>query len=85
MKTKVGIIILLCIFTVSLFTQTARADSIEWVGNYDTPGYAWGVVVVDTLAYVADNSSLQIVNISEPTIPSFVGSCLTVGANPGVS
>jgi len=81
MKTKVGIIILLCIFTVSLFTQTARADSIEWVGNYDTPGYAWGVVVVDTLAYVADNSSLQIVNISEPTIPSFVGSCLTVGAD----
>ncbi|MBI4721489.1 MAG: T9SS type A sorting domain-containing protein [Candidatus Stahlbacteria bacterium] len=67
---------LISLFLIFSLSQ-AQADSIVWVGNYNTPGYAMDVVVVDTIAYIADNSSLQIVNVSNPAIPYYVNNCLT--------
>lgn len=52
-------------------TNPASPDSI---GAYDTPGFAFDIVVRDTLAYIADMDSLQIVNIKVPT------ACVRVGA-----
>ena len=50
------------------------------VSNYDTPGYAFGVKVVGTLAYVADHSSgLRILDVSNPAAPVEVGSYATPG------
>ena len=44
------------------------------VGNYNTPGNAYGVQIVGNYAYVADfYSGLQIINISNPTAPTLVG------------
>jgi hypothetical protein len=44
-------------------TNPSAPDSI---GAYDTPGFAFDIVVRDTLAYIADMDSLQIVNIKVP-------------------
>ncbi|MGD8628514.1 MAG: hypothetical protein PVH52_05495, partial [bacterium] len=43
-------------------------------GNYDTPGNASKVDISGDYAYVADYSSLQIIDISDPTIPVFASS-----------
>ncbi|MDH7555119.1 MAG: hypothetical protein QHH74_15865, partial [Spirochaetota bacterium] len=44
-------------------------------GNYDTPGYAQGVAVVGSYAYVADNDTgLQIIDITDPAHPESAGS-----------
>ena len=43
------------------------------VGNYDTPGSAWDVFVSGSFAYVADEGSLQIINISNPASPTLAG------------
>ncbi len=44
------------------------------VGNYDTPGRAWGVQIVGNYAYVADwTSGLQIIDISNPAAPISCG------------
>ncbi len=43
------------------------------VGEYDTPGTAVDVAVRDSLAYVADDLSLRIIDVSEPSQPTEVG------------
>ncbi len=43
------------------------------VGSYDTPGYACGVTVVDTLAYIGDLNSLRVIDVKDPTNPQEVG------------
>ena len=44
------------------------------VGSYDTSGYALGVTVSGTLAYVADgDSGLQIIDVSNPAAPALRG------------
>jgi hypothetical protein len=45
------------------------------VGAYNTPGVARGVVVIDTLAYVADGSAggMRVVNVANPSIPHEIG------------
>jgi hypothetical protein len=46
-----------------------------WIkGSYDTPGNAWDVQIVGNLAYIADENSLQIIDISNPASPFFKGS-----------
>nr|WP_287696969.1 glycosyl hydrolase family 18 protein [Microcystis sp. M058S1] len=55
--------------------------ALSLVGNYDTPGWAFGVEVVGNYAYLADyDSGLQIIDISNPTNPIFKGNYDTDGA-----
>ncbi|MGB9722052.1 MAG: T9SS type A sorting domain-containing protein, partial [bacterium] len=43
-------------------------------GYYDTPGWAWGVYVSGSYAYVADGGSgLRIINVSNPQSPYEAG------------
>jgi hypothetical protein len=49
------------------------------IGSVDTPGIAMGVTVVGSTAYVADGSSLQVINISSPESPQIIGSVDTPG------
>jgi hypothetical protein len=63
-------ICLLCLLGGSL-----EAQEIEYVGSYDAPDHANGVVVIGSYAYVADYASgLQIIDISDPANPSWVSS-----------
>jgi hypothetical protein len=50
------------------------------VSYYDTPGNANDVKVGGSYAYIADGSSLYIVNISNPFSPTFAGQVNTEGA-----
>ncbi|MFA6145923.1 MAG: DUF2341 domain-containing protein, partial [Patescibacteria group bacterium] len=43
-------------------------------GVYNTPSYAYEVIVDGSYAYVADYATLQIINISVPTAPTLTGS-----------
>ncbi|MDD5626100.1 MAG: DUF2341 domain-containing protein [Patescibacteria group bacterium] len=43
-------------------------------GVYNTPSYAYEVIVDGSYAYVADYTTLQIINISDPTAPTLTGS-----------
>ncbi|MFZ2616500.1 MAG: hypothetical protein WA077_10955, partial [Anaerolineae bacterium] len=52
----------------------------------DTQGYARGVSVVGSLAYVADSGSgLQIIDVSNPANPTLRGAYDTPGDAQGVS
>ena len=54
--------------------------SPQIIGSVDTPGYAEGVTVVGTTAYVADNDSgLQVIDVSTPASPQIIGSVDTPG------
>ena len=56
------------------------------VGSYDTSGYAYGVAVSGTLAYVADgDSGLQIIDVSNPAAPTLRGTYNTSGYAYGVA
>lgn len=50
-------------------------------GSYDTPGYTDDLVVAGTYAYLADSSALRIVQVSNPTAPSEVGSYIPANGN----
>jgi hypothetical protein len=54
------------------------------VGEYNTSGNANGVQIVGNYAYVADDSGLQIIDISNPTTPILKGIYNTTGSNHGV-
>ena len=44
------------------------------VGFYDTPGYAYGVAVAGSYAYVADgDAGLRVINVANPAAPVEVG------------
>jgi len=50
------------------------------IGNYNTGGYAQGIAVSGNYAYVADYSAgLKVINISDPSAPTFAGSYDTPG------
>ena len=56
-----------------------------FAGSYNTPGYAYGVVVEGDYAYVADGTSgLQVINISDPSTPTYAGSYDTTDSALGV-
>ncbi len=70
-------------------------DTIVFVGTYeyanplitgsvDTPGQAFDVSVSGSYAYVADWNSLQLIDISTPSLPVIVGSVETPGDAVGV-
>ena len=60
--------------------------SPQIVGSVDTPGYAYGVAVSGTYAYVADcDSGLQVIDITNPASPQIVGSVDTPGSAYGVA
>ena len=46
----------------------------RFAGTYNTSGYAYGVTVSGTLAYVADDGSgLAIIDVSNPSAPTLRG------------
>ena len=50
------------------------------VGTYDTPGFAIGVAISGSYAYVADGDwGLQIIDVSNPASPTLVGTYDTPG------
>jgi hypothetical protein len=49
------------------------------IGSVDTPGYAYDVTVVGDTAYLADSSSLRVIDISNPAGPQIIGSVNTPG------
>jgi hypothetical protein len=46
-------------------------------GTVDTPGHACGVAVSGNYAYVADGTGLQVIDVSNPVLPTIVGSMAT--------
>jgi hypothetical protein len=60
----------------STFTADDVRTSIP-LGTYDTPGSAYWVALADNRAYVADYSSLQIIDVSNPGAPAWVGAYST--------
>ena len=58
----------------------------RFIGSVDTPGDAYGVTVVGTTAYVADDESgLQVIDVSNPANPQIIGSVDTPGYASGVN
>jgi uncharacterized secreted protein with C-terminal beta-propeller domain len=56
------------------------------VGAYDTPGYAYGVVVAGNYAYVADrHGGFRVIDVSTPSNPREVGAYDTPGYAFGVA
>jgi hypothetical protein len=45
-------------------------------GLFDTPGFARGIVASDGYLFVADDNSLQVLDISVPGFPSYAGSAV---------
>ena len=43
------------------------------ISNYDTPGYSYDVVVGGNYAYVADATSLYVINVTNPFDPVYAG------------
>jgi hypothetical protein len=65
---------LLIILFISAFSINVLADPVL-VGTCDTPGEAQAVYVENGLAYVADGSGgLQVIDVSNPSNPSILGS-----------
>lgn len=62
-----------------LVLDVSRPDQIVLVGQRDTPGEALELHVTSNLAYVADGSSLQIIDVSNPASP-VVQSVVTITA-----
>jgi len=81
MRINSGIILL---FFVSNPEKTI-GQTIEFLGSYETPGGPINVFIDEPYAYVADRGSgLQIIDISEPTMPTLIGSYDTPGEAFGI-
>jgi hypothetical protein len=62
-----------------------KFESVQLVGTYDTQGTAHGVQVVGNFAYVADGGlGLQIIDISNPAVPTLSGAYDTPGSSYSV-
>jgi hypothetical protein len=58
-----------------------QPHGLKFVGQYNTPGYAAGVIVEGQYAYVADHDSgMQIINVSNPAQPVLAGHYQCPGA-----
>jgi len=67
----------------TLRLETRPGDS--GAGSYDTPGYAYDVVVAGSYAYVADGvSGLEVIEVSNPANTVEVGHCDTPGSSVGL-
>lgn len=65
-----------CVLSWACLGGAARSECIDygdylhWVGGVDTPGYAWGVAISASHAYVAgDNAGLQVIDITDQRSP----------------
>jgi hypothetical protein len=77
--------ILLFAFTLLIAFSQTIAQNVEFVGSYITPGSAYDVYISDNYAYVANiDSSLQIINVTDPANPTLAGSCELQDAAMGV-
>src|SRR4030067_599958 len=75
--TRVFILLILAILAL---TPGAIALSLEFVTNYALPDGAFGISLVGSLAYIAnDTSGLVIIDITDPYGPFTVGSISTPG------
>ena len=65
----------------------ADPSSLTVIQSYDTPGNVFELAIVDSLLYVADYDSLQVLNVAVPASPSRIGasgmpaSCYAVSHN----
>ncbi len=73
--------IVLLVMLLTAFSYTiVTAQTVEFVGSYDTPSIARGITVTDNYAYIASGSSgLLIVDVSDPENPVFTGNYQTSG------
>jgi len=55
------------------------------IGFYDTPGWARGVAVSGSTAYVADYDGLRVVDVADPATPVGRGIYVTPGNANGVA
>ncbi len=53
--------------------NVSNPSNPQSISNYDTPGYSLDVVVGGNYAYVADFSSLYIIDVTNPFSPVFAG------------
>ncbi len=88
MNNKNVLIVLLftIFFSINLYSLNietkANGDAwnCEFIDSCETSGSSFGVFVLDTLAYVADDSAgLRIIDISDPTNINEIGNCNTYG------
>jgi hypothetical protein len=56
-----------------MMIDVSSPTSIDTIRSYNTPGNALDLFVRDSLVYIADFDSLQIVNVSDPTSPFRIG------------
>jgi hypothetical protein len=67
--------------TTNTCMDPVERDDVYLVGSYDTTGFALGVYVSGNYAYVADyTSGLQIIDVSNPTNPTLVGTYVPIVA-----
>jgi len=71
-------------FGFSIYNIT-NPSSPESLGTYNTPGFAYDVFVRDSLAYIADQDSMQIINVSNPAACIRIGAIATPGWCSGVT
>jgi len=48
--------------------------SLRRIASFDTPGFPRGITVVGDRAYVADEKSLEVIDVSNPANPQTIGS-----------
>jgi hypothetical protein len=74
-----------CRGTGIMIVNVSTPTSPTLAGSYDTPGQAYDVFVVDTLAYVADGTrGLRILNVSDPGNVTEIGFIDTNGISQGL-
>ncbi|MHA2032148.1 MAG: LVIVD repeat-containing protein, partial [Candidatus Kariarchaeaceae archaeon] len=81
----ISMVIVGIIFVRVVLPISAHSYSLAFKGSYNTPSHAWDVVVVGNYAYIADSGALQIINIADPTNPTFVGSYSTPDSTRGLA
>jgi hypothetical protein len=85
-KSLKGIRRLLLLALMALLLLSTAQGAWVKVGECDTPGDAYDVAVSGSYAYVADGSSgLEIIDVSNPSSPSFAGHWKTPSSANGVA
>lgn len=81
----------LCLSLLGGALPEARADGIQcrhrdYLGSFDTPGYAQDVEVVGTRAFLADAyHGLHVLDVTDPASPTLLGQYDTPGAARSVT
>ncbi|MBI4726783.1 hypothetical protein HY768_06115 [candidate division TA06 bacterium] len=72
--SKKPLVLTIALLGLCGIVQAQDSSNVRTVGYYDTPGYARGVAVSGSYAYVADgDSGLRIIDISDPSSPTEIG------------